>query len=360
MADLDDAGWIAKRDPQGMLAALSTYEEDFRTSYLRAAKARLKLPKACTHVVVTGMGGSGIGGNLLASLVRDDSRLPVLVHKGYGAPAYIGKHALVVAVSYSGETEETLDVSIAARAAHASLITVSSGGRLQRMAHAWKVPHLAVPAGRQPRAALSHLFGTLAGAARGLGLTSQSPVPAVMTRLRAFHATLGPDSRESENPAKSWARDLHRASPVWVADTSLAAVALRARCQLNENAKMMARSGELPESNHNELVALSQLPDGGRYFVGFMERPDAPPEIRHRFEFVQSILRRRGVAYRTIPIAGSTALERLLHALLFVDYVSVYAALLRGVDPTPVLIIDELKALLAKHGRLPAIRGRFP
>ncbi len=199
-----------------------------------------------------------------------------------------------------------------------------------------------------PRAALPHLFGTLWGAFSALKFTTGRPDAAFARDLRAFHATVKPDIDEGRNLAKQFARDLHDKFPFWYASSPWSSVALRARAQLNENAKMLGRNDVLPEACHNEFVAWDNVPDGARYFVGFIRQPREPREIALRFEFLSEVLKRKGVQMREFRAPEMTPLGRLLSAFLFVDYVSVYAAVLRGVDPSPIPIINDLKQRLAE------------
>jgi glucose/mannose-6-phosphate isomerase len=359
MKTLDDASRTKRLDSQGMLGVLDGYVDGFLQAYRAASHARLAAPAGLGNVLICGMGGSGIGGNLVAGLIRPECPVPLTILKDYQVPGAVGPKSLVIAVSYSGNTEETLTVALEARARGATLVGVSSGGQLMKLAKERGSAYLPVEAGFAPRAALPHLFGTLLGAANALRLATLAPDAGLASHLRRVHAGLKPDVPERSNPAKQWARELHVRLPVWYGAGPLAPVALRARCQLNENAKMISRNDELPEANHNELVAWNSVKRGGGYFVGLLRQPDEPKEIARRFEFVETVLARRKVPRRTFTATAPTPLGRVLETLLFVDYVSVYAAFLRGVDPTPVDVIGALKDVLGKSGRAPEIRKRL-
>lgn len=359
MKDLDDVVRMRKIDAQAMLTTLDGYVDGFLDAYRAASNARVAAPASLGNVLICGMGGSGIGGNLVAGLVRPECPVPITILKDYAVPGAVGPKTLVLAVSYSGNTEETLNAALEAKARGATIVGISSGGQLMKLTKERGSTHLPVKGGFMPRVALPHLFGTLLGAANALRLTTLAPDARLESHLRAFHGTLRPHVPERANPAKRWARLMHRSLPVWYGAGPLASVALRARCQLNENAKMVARNDEIPEANHNELVAWNAVERGGDYFVGLLRQTDEPREIASRFDFVASVLSRRKVPHEALTLEAPTPLGRVLEGLLFVDYVSVYAALLRDVDPSPVDVIGDLKDLLGKSGRAPEIRKRL-
>jgi glucose/mannose-6-phosphate isomerase len=346
---------LRRVDRSNMLGVLDGYVDAFLSSFRRASHARLAAPAGLANVVVAGMGGSGIGGNLLAGLIQAECPVPISVLKDYTVPGAVGPKTLVLAVSYSGNTEETLAVAKEGVARGATLVGIASGGQLQRLARE-RGRHLPVPEGFQPRAALPQLFGTLLGAAHALRLTALAPDARLEDELRSFHATVAPTAGDRANPAKKTARALKDRFPVYYGAGLLAPVALRGRCQLNENAKMLARNDELPEANHNELVAWAAVPDPRRYFMSLLRQRDEPPEVGRRFDFVMRTLERRRVPHGTFTAEATSELGRVLQGLLFVDYVSVYAALLRGVDPTPVEVITDLKQALARPARRVASR----
>lgn len=332
-----------------MLSVLERYVDDFESADAIASAARWRAPAGLRHVVVAGMGGSGVSGTLLEELARGESPVPIVVVKDYTLPAFVDRHTLVIAVSYSGQTEETLSVARQALRLRATLWTLSSGGALANASRAGRGRHQEIPGGRQPRAALPLLLGATVAIARRAGLTRQRLSAAEGRSLRRVRAALDPDVPTSKNPAKRFAHALHDKFPVWYAAAPLVGVAHRGRAQANENSKQIARHDQLPEGNHNDLVAWDAVSDGRAYFVGLLRSDHEPTPVRRRFGFLQRRLESRGVAtdeYRTHP---GRPLSTVLEGLLFVDYVSVYAAILRGVDPTPVTVIDELKRHLARR-----------
>lgn len=356
-ANLDDAKALAKLDAGGMLGLMDRFVDAFKESFAAASKGKLKAANEARGIVLCGMGGSGIGGDLTQRLAEGASKVPVQVVKGYSLPAWVAKGAVVVAVSYSGRTEETLSLARQAVERGARLFTISSGGDLAQLGASKAEAHFPVPGGRPPRVALPELFGTILGLFHSLGV-GVAPLEGPAERaVREVHDRVRPTSPEARNAAKECARALHQRFPVWYGSGILAPVAVRGRCQLNENAKMEARDDVLPEANHNDLVALNALTDGPRYFFGMLRETPEHPQVTRRFDFLATVLHRVQAGLGSFAADGPTPLSRMLQALLFVDYVSVYAAFLRGLDPTPVDVIADLKKTIGETPKpAPAIR----
>lgn len=357
MASLDDAKALFSHDSSRMLDQVALYVEEFAASFEAGAGVAVP-PATFSNAVLCGMGGSGIVGDLVLAAVDPTLPLAASVAKDYHVPRWIRNGSLVVAISYSGDTEETLNCALEAQEQGAFVIGISSGGGLARVCRGRRSLHVPLPSGRQPRAALSYLFGTTLGVAQALGWAKLQLDDAWKQRLRGLQQALGPSSPEPRNPAKQFARDLFDKVPVWYASSPLGPVALRGRAQLNENAKMQARHQVLPESSHNDLVAWAHLDRPANHFVGLLRQPDEPPEIRHRFDFLHSVLKRGRVSHREYVVGAPDRLGRILEALVFVDHVSLYAAALRGVDPGPIEVIGELKGVMARKGMAPQLAKR--
>lgn len=340
--DLDDAGAVARLDRGGMLSALSTYVSDFSASF--AAGTQVRRPKSpLKNVVVSGMGGSGIAGDLSGQIGRATARVPMVASKEYVVPKFVDEGSLVIAVSYSGNTAETLAQAQTALGLNANVCTISSGGKLEEWANRASVPHVRVPGGRQPRAAIAHLLGAVLGVmdAASVVETSVGDLSGVAKLVQdwATHPT-------AENPAKQLGKALAQGFPVWYADPSLGPVAYRAKCQFNENAKMLAGHSVLPEANHNELAAWHAYGEGGAS-VAFLRANTESPPISARIEFLKEVLATKSVPTWEYKVSSQTGLAQMLEALALVDFVSVYAAFERGLDPTPIAVLDQLKQHLA-------------
>jgi len=340
-------------DRSGMRAHVRSLPDQLEASVPAAAAAAAGIgggaPPAA--VAVLGMGGSAIAADLLAAYTGGRRRLPLVAIRDYRLPAWLGSRALAVASSYSGNTEETLAAWAEAKARGLPVVAVTTGGELARRARAAGDPVLELPGGLPPRAALGHSLAAVAAIVARVdpGLDADEEA----ARLLAAGERLVPRmdawlAWDAENPALEIAAELARRLPVVVGGAPLgAAAAGRWRAQLNENAKLFAHSAELPEHNHNEIVALEGDDDFlARLAVVWLETPwDHPRVVRRR-----ELARRAGEGRVGIQLsaagAGGDPLESLLELCALGDCASFLAAVIRGVDPSPVRSIDRLKSEL--------------
>jgi glucose/mannose-6-phosphate isomerase len=295
-----------------------------------------------TAILVPGMGGSGVSGDVVATLAKPVLDLPVVVSKGYGTPAWVGPRTLVLAASYSGETEETLSAVERSLAQGARVVAVTSGGSLGALAADHGLPTVAIPAGRQPRHSLGYLALPLL-VALGLdeGIDEAIELLAVLAGRWDRKTPL-----DEHAPKALGARFAGRAVPVVYGTQGMAALAgLRLVCQLNENAKLPALNGDMPEICHNAIVGWEGPSDlAGRAGLVWVRDPASEhPRNSARATLVADLLDDRVAWQATIAAQGTSALARLAALLLHVDLVSIYAALARGIDPTPVRSISALK-----------------
>lgn len=346
---LDDARAIARSDPGGMLANVLRLGEMVSAGWQAAGDLRLPAARP-TAIVASGMGGSGIGGDLLRALLAASSPVPVIAVKDYRLPGFIGPGTLVFVCSYSGNTEETLATYEAARAAGAAMVAVTSGGRLAERAAADGVPVARAPAGLPPRAALPYLLMPMLRTAARLGVADagEADVQETVGLLVDLAGRWGPEVATDGNLAKRLAAALHGAVPViYAGSPSMEPVAQRWKTQLNENSKVFAAWNTFPELNHNETVGWEGVTAG--------QPPVAVVLLRDRDDGERNALRvevTRELAFggaRGVQEAwsqGRSRLARVFSLILLGDLVSVYLAALRGVDPTPVEIIVRLKERL--------------
>jgi len=318
------------------------------------ADLRLALPELPRHVVILGMGGSAIGGELLKALVEPECPVPIAVNREYDLPAYVGPGTLVVASSYSGNTEETLSACRLAAERGARVVAVTTGGVLAQWAadHGW--PLVRIPGGLQPRAAIGYSFIPLLGLLQQLGLVAPKgdDIRETVAVLRALRSELGPDVPSASNPAKQLALRLHGKLPlIYGTGGWRAVVAYRWKCQINENAKAPAWHNTFPELNHNETVgwevpaAVTRLVE----LVVLRDRGDSP-RINRRVQVTVDIMGPAIAGVTQVASRGESELARLFSLLYMGDFTSVYLALLNEVDPTPVRVIDRLKQELAVLG----------
>jgi glucose/mannose-6-phosphate isomerase len=344
---LDDLGELGRRDPGDMLGEVAGAGGQARVA-LRAAQAAPLVGPLPEVVVVAGMGGSGIAGDVLAALAFGVSSVPVLAVKGDRLPAFVGPGTLLLAVSYSGDTAETLSAVEQGLAAGARLVAVTSGGALAELAQSRGAPPVTVEGGRMPRAALWSLVVPVCSAAEAAGVLPPltDEVCAAADALDEEAAALGPAVETTANPAKQAAlRLLDRLPVVWGSGPIGAVAATRFRTQCNENAKVSVVSGPLPEANHNDVMGLEGGLGPDRELVLLRDKAGEHDRDGRR---IQAVLEAIGSADPVVRTAGKgPGLARLGHLTAFADFTSTYLGIARGVDPTPIRTLDRVKAALS-------------
>ena len=343
---LDDPSRLAAVDTHGARHVLSAFGEQCRraAALVPSPAARLPRPRA---VVVAGMGGSAAGGDLLAACAADRLDVPVLVHRGYGLPALVGTQDLVIAASYSGETEETLSAAAAALDRGATLVTVTSGGRLAALAAARRLPRLALPPDLMPRMALGYLFLPLLAALRAadLDVVKSGEIEEALDVVDAVAVEWRPERPTAANEAKRLAGAIGDRLPVVYGGPVTGVVAYRWKTDLEENAKVFAVSGTLPEMNHNEIEAWRRPVAAGLHLV-LLREDDEPVSMTRRFAFLREQVAAAGGGVSETRARGTTRLARLLALAYLGQWVSYYLAVLRGVDPWVVPALQALKTHL--------------
>src|SRR4051812_176036 len=299
-------------------------------------------------MVVAGMGGSAIGGELARAALGDTASRPIISARAYGLPAWTTPDTTVLCASYSGDTEETLAAYEAAGALGAKRVVVTTGGRLGKQARADKVPVIPVAGGFAPRAAVAYMFVTALEVAAlcGAGPRMNSEIDVAAEHLESCVVEWGPDSA-SDSLSKRIAMGINGSIPLIAGAGITEPIAYRWKSQINENAKLPAFSHELPELDHNEICGWDGSPGLGRFSAVFLEDADQHPRVGRRFDLTEQLIASDAHATHRVTTVGRTAIERVLSLVLLGDLVSLCIAVLRGVDPTPVEIIGRLKDQLA-------------
>jgi glucose/mannose-6-phosphate isomerase len=299
-------------------------------------------------LVVAGMGGSAIGGALARAALGDHASRPIFVTRAYGLPPWTTPETTVLCASYSGNTQETLACYESAGALGAQRVVVSTGGRLAAMAREDGVPVIPLPGGFQPRSAVAYMtVAALEVAAMcGAGPRLTSEIDVAASHTEQLVAEWGPEAEE-DSLAKEVARGLHGSAPVIMGAGLTAPIAYRWKTQINENAKQPSFSHELPELDHNELEGWEGAPEVGRFSSVFLDDSDAHPRVKARIELTERLIASSAVASFRLETRGQTTIERVISLVLLGDLVSLYMAVLRGVDPGPVKLIERFKAELA-------------
>ncbi len=313
------------------------------------------LPRTSVHnILFLGMGGSAIGGDLARSLLEEEASVPIGVNRSYDLPAFVNSQSLVFAVSYSGNTEETLSAYVSARRKKATLIAIASGGKLIDYAKRDGIPHLLLPSGLPPRTALGYLFFVPYVILRKLlhlPLRRADFEETVRTLVTLRDHKIGPEVPLSKNLSKRIALRLVGKIPaIHGSVPHVDAVATRFRTQIAENAKQLSWSHLYPELNHNEIVGWREPKRLLRNLLILLLRDSKDhTRVQKRMEITSALLRREsGVESLEIWSSGRGLLSRIFSLIYIGDFVSFYLAMLNRVDPTPVERITRLKKRLAK------------
>jgi glucose/mannose-6-phosphate isomerase len=342
---------LERLDPQNMHGAIHAFPEHLAEGWDRGAGAEHFGLSAGDFdgLVVCGMGGSAIGGDLLRTLAEPEAPIPVQVVRGYDLPGWVGPGTLVVASSYSGGTEETLSAFGQARERGATVVVVASGGTLMEHAQADDLRRIEIPGGLQPRAALGYSLGVLLRMGRALGLLSLTD--------EHFEKTLAEARERAEryahggaNPARELAEALDGRLPVIYSGVGLLeAVNMRWRTQLHENAKVPAVGNLFAELDHNEIMGFEAAPPeiAGRMAVVVLRDADDHPQIQRRIEVTREIIEPRAALWMEAESEGESRLARMCSLVQLGDWASFWLAMRRQVDPTPVESIQRLKRTLA-------------
>lgn len=351
MISLDDRKALSSLDREGMLRLIDSFPTHCRKGWsLGKAWARRAGVSPPSALVIAGMGGSAVSGDLLKGLLEDRLPFPMAVVRDYTTPAWVGRDALIICSSYSGNTEETLSSFDHARDLGATVLAVTSGGKLLREAAGEGMETLKLPKGLPPRAALGYsLFGLLALIESWGVMPSVEREAAEAFKVLAEGRSLW-NARKPQraNKAKQTASKLVQALPViYAPEGASQAAAFRLKTQLNENAKMTAYNCALPELDHNEIVGWGKPFNSERPLVLFLRDRREWKRMRDRVEITKDLLKDAGVPVAEIWSRGRGATARLVSIVYLGDYVSAYAGLLRGFDPTPVKVIEKLKKELA-------------
>jgi glucose/mannose-6-phosphate isomerase len=342
-----DRDTVAAVDSTGQLAEVLDLPVHLRDALWRVESSGAVPVDAPGGLIVAGMGGSAIGGRLALGALGDRLTRPLAIADGYALPSWAGPSTLVLCSSYSGATEETLSAYDDAAARGAPRLVATTGGALAERARRDGVPVIPVPGGFEPRAAVGYSLVAAMEAARLCGAAPRlhDEIEAAAALAESLVVEWGPDGDE-DSQAKALARALYDSVPVVMGAELAAPVAYRWKCQFNENAELPAFASPLPEADHNEIVGWPAARELGRFSIVILEDPQAHPRNRLRSELTAGFAADGVETVLRVSARGSSRLERLVSLILLGDLVSLYVAVLRGVDPVQVGRLDELKTAL--------------
>lgn len=344
---LDDLKLIDQRDPQdalGVAGAQWKYlEHDFGTTFTPSSEIR--------NVVLSGMGGSALPGVILNSW--PGVNVPFEISRNYAIPAYVGPQTLFIASSYSGNTEESLEALSLAEERGAQIVVVAAGGKLRAIAEEKDYPLFAIPAGIQPRMAVLGFLSAFVRILSSCGLTVaptdvfHQTADWLKQELAQFAATVP----TAQNTAKQVALEIMGKTAIIYSGPLLFPAANKFKISMNENAKNTAWANQYPELNHNEFIGWSSHPVDKPFAVVEFRSEFEHPRVQKRFEVTERLLSGKRPAPIIVKPKGDTLLEQIIWSIGFGDFVSVYLAFLNNVDPTPVDLVEKLKADLGPYSK---------
>ncbi len=345
MKDRDLLKIADELDPQNMIGFTRKFIDDFETSISRVID--INSDQDWAGVLCLGMGGSGAGGMFLSTLADNSGGLPFVVWRDYGLPSWWGPEWLVIATSYSGNTEETISGVQEVLDSGGTVIGISSGGEMKEiLSNSDGSLFISVPGGQMPRSAFGHLFGTQLSVCWSLGIMekpSNKEINDMIQRLRS--SSIEFDISGGNGLVVTMAESMLDNQIGIIAPTILISAARRFANQLNENSDVFARPSELPEMNHNEIVAWASNNDS-QHSIIYFSCEGIHPRVSSRMNWMLENIENHNSWI--IDCEGESLLERLLYASHISDWISIALALLRGVDPSEMASINELKSYISK------------
>jgi glucose/mannose-6-phosphate isomerase len=343
---LDDLSKIAELDSENMFQMVQ-YSFEVPNG-VEIGQYKISYEGSVSQIIICGMGGSAISGDYLRTYLEKTSPIPIIVQRKYNIPAFVGKDTLIILISYSGNTEETISCLISAIKKSAKIVGIGSGGRLKEFFHKYGLPFYPIISGYQPRASFPLLFFPLLKILDKMNLSTldQKGLDETLVALKEMRKEFDPKIEVEKNLAKRIAKSMHNRIPIiW---SPFGCVSDRMKYQLNENSKILAISMELPELNHNHIVGWENWTNDNPFIVIIFRFSAEHPNLSLRFEITKEL-----ISGKTKIIEINTRRKNLLSQLIsttyFGDYISIYLAILNNHDPNTVDSIDILKQQLEER-----------
>jgi len=341
---LDDTHVIQQRDPEDALAVAAA--EYSQTTFEAIVWNKDNDSRHLTSIVVAGMGGSALAAALAKVWLKAEIKIPFEVLRTYDIPAYVGPNTLFIASSYSGNTEETVSALERAEIQGAQIGIIAAGGTLIDVAGSDRIAHVQLPENLQPRMAVIYNLRALLSLLINFGLVGKErfdEIAATSDWLKSESQKWGSDTATDDNYAKQLAQIAVGKTPVFYGGTLTAPVAYKWKISWNENAKNVAFWNEYSEFNHNEFMGWDSHPIEKPFAVFDLISNLEHPQILKRFEISDRLLSGKRPKATVVNLAGETPIQQMLWGSILADFVSIYVAILNGVDPTPVALIEKLK-----------------
>jgi len=350
---LDNLEKISEIDRSNMLDTLNQFPDQIKEAIEIAKTAKMDHFIKIDDVLITGMGGSGISGDMVTRLFRDKIDIPIIVNKECELPKWARKDTLAIFFSYSGNTEETLSAFKIASQKKCKIVSISSGGKLQELSEKRGVAHIKIPSGFQPRAAVAYSLFTLIVILRRTDLLKNTIESDIEETIAITQDVIDNNKKsvvEESNFSKQMARKILNTIPQIYGWGFYYPIATRWRQQLNENSKVIAREDVVSESNHNDIVGWSLNPEASKNFscILFRDKDNESLNMSTRLNLKKNLFEDSVANIIEIHPKGKSKLAKMMYTMCLGDFLSCYLAILRNIDPTPVDIITELKQRLAE------------
>jgi len=365
MIDLDDINILRKLDKSDQLMLISTWAsritelrkkiQDFSIPEKYSWKNQVVYYKKPEKILICGMGGSAIVADYISDLFMDEINIPIIVNKNYSLPKFVDEKTLVICISYSGNTEETISCFYQALKKKSMIVTISSGGILGEYSSKIGIPCVILRKGQPPRTAFPLIYVSLLKVLEKVFSIKNidEALDESVVLLKDLSEQLSPEVSSSQNQAKKFSLFLYNSTPIFISNSYCSSVSYRAKCQLNENSKLLSCYENLPESNHNGIVIWDSLKVMNHISVVLLRLPNEQPEIKTRVEVTKRIMSKKTEKIVELYALGKSKIAHQLTLTYVIDYISLYLAFLNEIDPTVITGIDLLKKTLAKkHGLL--------
>jgi len=350
---LDDLKLISETDKSNMLDIVEKFPEQIKTSFDIKNSPILGSYLKIDNIIISGMGASSISGDIIQRLFLDRIDIPIFVNRQYTLPKWANKNTLLISQSYSGNTEETLNTFKYGYQKRCKIIGISSDGRLQELCEKSEIPFIKIPAGIPPRTATGYMLFSTIFAMKKIGVIKSdinSEIEETILVINDLKNHIKKEIPEDENISKQLAKKIFNTIPQIYGFEFYTPIAKRWCTQFNENSKIICRYDEVPECNHNDIVGWSLNPEVSKNFtcILFRDSENESIYISKRLNFMKKLFEEVSANVIEININGKKRLAKMLYAMHLGDFTSIYLSILRGIDPTPVDAITELKNELAK------------
>jgi glucose/mannose-6-phosphate isomerase len=350
---LNDQNTYSEIDLANMLDDLVQYPQQIKKGVEIAEGTEIERFLKIDNIIITGMGGSAISGDIVSHLFRDRLEIPIIVNREYDLPKWANKDTLTIFISYSGNTEETLSSFKIASQKKCKIICISSGGKLQEMCEIRGIHHILIPSGFQPRAATMLILFPLIIILKKTGLIKydlQSDIEETIDIAQDFVDKNKKSIPTENNLSKQLAEKIYGTIPQIYGWGFYIPIAIRWRQQFNENSKLIARSDSVSESNHNDIVGWSANSEISKKFscIIFRDKTEESIYMSTRLNFMKTLFDDTSAGVFEIHSKGKSRLAKMMYIMYLGDFTSCYIAILRKIDPSPVDIIMELKKRLSE------------